>query len=128
MTNTANTVPDDQIRYPEKLWRLASLSRAMLEEARSTPCDTAGCDRLRRIYEKTLSELGGVLPPALRNELAFMSVTFEEVSPSPSEIRVAQAELVGWLEGLLNGIAASALVSRARASGESGDNRPGQYL
>ena len=95
------TTFDGPIHDPDKLMRIASLSRAMLEEARSAPCDAAGCERLRRIYEKTLSELGTVLPAALRNELVFMSVTFEDASPSPSEIRVAQAELVGWLEGLL---------------------------
>jgi hypothetical protein len=124
-TTTLSTT-DEPIRDLEKLMRIAVVSRAMLDEARSAPCDAAGCERFRRIYEKTISELGGVLPAPLRNELVFLSVTFEASSPSPSEIRVAQAELVGWLEGLLDGIAASAMAGIGAPWDEQ--DMPGQYL
>lgn len=132
MTTTAQAATGTEIQNPDKLLRIAALSRAMLEEARSAPCDAAGCERLRRIYEQTLAELGTMLPPSLRNELVFMSITFEEVSPSPSEIRIAQAELVGWLEGLLDGIAYAAMARQTLDGGliEASDDRPmpGQYL
>lgn len=127
---------DDGVLETDKLVRMATLSRAMLEEARSAPCDPAGCERLRRIYERTVAEVGRLLPEPLRNELVFLSVTFEEVSPSPSEIRVAQAELVGWLEGLLDGMVIASLgaggVTLAGPLGDVGDGderpMPGQYL
>lgn len=134
MNDVLPVATDGEIVQADKLVRLATLSRAMLEEARSAPCDAAGCERLRRIYERTIAELGRLLPTTLRNEMVFMSVTFEERSPSPSEIRVAQAELVGWLEGLLDGMAVLSL-EKGIAMPETGpgeilDDRPmpGQYL
>ena len=127
-----------QIQEPEKLIRLASMAKFMLEEARSTPCDTAGCESFRRIYERTLHELEELLSKDLQVELAFLTVTFEKSSPTPSELQIAQAELVGWLEGLFNGIAAATMGrqsdahDRAKAIGdvEADDHRPmpGQYL
>ena len=88
--------------------RRLDAAKAMLEEARTTPCDAAGCERFREIYERTTEELGALLSEDLRGELSFFRAVFEVPSPSPSELRVAQAELVGWLEGLFNGIAATA--------------------
>jgi hypothetical protein len=129
--------PEVQIQEPEKLIRLAAMAKFMLEEARSTPCDTAGCERFRRIYERTLHELGELLSEDLQVELAFLTVTFEKSSPTPSELQIAQAELVGWLEGLFNGIAGATMSQqsdahdRARAIAEvEADDRPmpGQYL
>ena len=133
------TQPQQSVRHPEKLIRLAGLARAMLDEARQAPCDQAGCERLRRIYERTLSQLGGLLSPDLQAELVYLTDTFETESPTPSEIRVAQAELVGWLEGLIDGLAAAALnqwYAAGEQAGEEGvevpglDARPmpGQYL
>ena len=123
----------EPVLEPDKLIRLASMAKAMLEEARTAPCDAEGCERMRRIYERTLSQVSTLLPSRLQVELAFLSVTFEKPSPSPSEIRIAQAELVGWLEGLFNGIAASAysqeLVDEKELDAAL-DSRPmpGQYL
>ena len=126
-----------QVQEPEKLIRLAAMARFMLDEARTTQCDAAGCERFRRIYERTLHELGGLLSEDLKVELAYLTVTFEKTSPTPSELRIAQAELVGWLEGLFNGIAAATLSQQSDASDRAmaitdveGDERPmpGQYL
>jgi hypothetical protein len=88
--------------------RVAGVARAMLAEARETPCDQAGCERFRAIYENTISELSTLLSEDLQRELGHLAVPFLADSPSPSELRVAQAELVGWLEGLFSGIAAAA--------------------
>ena len=126
-----------QIHEPEKLIRLAAMARFMLDEARTTQCDTAGCERFRRIYERTLHELGELLSEDLKVELAYLTVTFEKSSPTPSELQIAQAELVGWLEGLFNGIAAATMSQQSDASHRAmaiadveADDRPmpGQYL
>lgn len=119
------------IHEPEKLIRLAAMAKFMLDEARSTPCDAAGCERFRRIYERTLHEVEGLLSDDLKVELEYLTVTFEKPSPTPSELQVAQAELVGWLEGLFNGIAAATMSQLAdTADEEEQDDRPmpGQYL
>ncbi len=96
------------IHSPDKLMRVAGVARAMLAEARETPCDQAGCERFRAVYENTISELSTLLSEDLQRELGHLAVPFLADSPSPSELRVAQAELVGWLEGLFSGIAAAA--------------------
>ena len=136
-THRSTEPTEVQVQEPEKLIRLAAMAKFMLEEARSTPCDTAGCERFRRIYERTLHELGQLLSEDLQVELAFLTVTFEKSSPTPSELQIAQAELVGWLEGLFNGIAAATMSQqsdahdRAMAIAEvEADDRPmpGQYL
>jgi len=101
--------------------RLASVANAMLSEASTALCDAAGCERLRAIYERTLDELSTLLSDDLQVELSYLSVVFEDQSPSPSELRVAQAEFVGWLEGLLNGIAASV---RSQEIGRGSRERP----
>lgn len=138
MTVEAQETPH-HIAEPEKLIRIAAMAKFMLEEARTTPCDEEGCERFRRIYERTLHELGALLPNDLEVELAYLTVTFEKASPTPSELRIAQAELVGWLEGLFNGIAAATMSARLEAertaesiteTAQETDNRPmpGQYL
>ena len=123
----------EPVLEPDKLIRLASMAKAMLEEARTAPCDAEGCERMRRIYERTLSQVSTLLPSRLQVELAFLSVTFEQPSPSPSELRVAQAELVGWLEGLFDGIAATTYsqdLADEKDLEAALDDRPmpGQYL
>lgn len=100
--------PDSFIEQPAKLLRIVAVARAMLKEARDTPCDPAGCERFKEIYERTVQELSDVLSEDLWGELSFLTANFDDLSPSPSELRVAQAELVGWLEGLFNGIAVAA--------------------
>ena len=127
--------PIESVRHPGKLMRLAAVARAMLDEARTTPCDAEGCERFRRIYERTLHELSGLLSDDLKVELAYLTVTFDEPSPSPSEIRAAQAELVGWLEGLFNGLAVAAMSQQAEADVQAAEitaaadaeERPGLY-
>lgn len=122
MTTELTIHPKTYVEHPDKLLRIASVARAMLEEARRTPCDPVGCERLREIYQHTRDALADLLSHDLRTELMLMTPGFSE-TPSPSELRVAQAELVGWLEGLFSGIAA--------AVGElETDDRPapGQYL
>ena len=123
------------ITEPQKLVRMATMARAMLEEARSAPCDAAGCERLKRIHDRVIAELASAVSVDLHEELLTLSVRFDEVAPSPSEVRVAQAELVGWLEGVMAGIVATANIGKLDPNGENnpreqvGDTAPhGLYL
>ena len=92
------------IPRPAKLIRITAVANAMLEEARSAPCDAAGWQKFKRVYELTIDELDGGKSAELHAELSKLVVRLEDPAPSPSALRVAQAELVGWLDGLLNGI------------------------
>lgn len=102
------------VSEPSKLIRIASMTRAMLDEVREAPLDEAGRVRLSNIYEGSLAELKEVLSEDLIDELDTVFVPIRE-SPSEAELRVAQAQLVGWLEGLFHGIQAS-LISQQMAA------------
>jgi hypothetical protein len=97
----------EQVTRPTKLIRIASMVRTMLDEVRRAPLDDAGRRRLREIHERSLSELEEVLSPELRRELTGVVLPFTSEAPSESELRLAQAQLVGWLEGLFHGIQAT---------------------
>ncbi len=122
---------ETQIAEPQKLVRITTMARAMLEEARSAPCDAAGCERLKRIHDRVIAELSDVVSSDLYEELLTLSVNFDEVTPTSSEVRVAQAELVGWLEGLMTGLIASYQTSQNPGE-DTGDqltaDAPGLYL
>ncbi len=108
----------EQISSPTKLIRIASMVRTMLDEVRRAPLDDAGRRRLREIHEKSLDELEGVLSPDLRQELSDVVLPFTSDTPSESELRLAQAQLVGWLEGLFHGIQATLFTQQAMAQGQ----------
>lgn len=102
-------VEDEQstISEPTKLIRIASMTRATLDEVRQAPLDEAGRKRLLEIYRRSIDELKEALSPDLREELDEVFLPLTSDVPSESELRVAQAQLVGWLEGLFHGIQAS---------------------
>jgi len=102
------------VSEPSKLIRIASMTRAMLDEVREAPLDDAGRVRLLSIYEGSLDELKEVLSDDLVEELDAVFVPINE-DPSEAELRIAQAQLVGWLEGLFHGIQAS-LISQQMAA------------
>ncbi len=108
----------EQISSPTKLIRIASMVRNMLDEVRRAPLDDAGRRRLREIHERSLAELESVLSPDLRKELAEVVLPFSSDAPSESELRLAQAQLVGWLEGLFHGIQATLFTQQAAAQGQ----------
>jgi Protein of unknown function (DUF2587) len=108
----------EQVTQPTKLIRIASMVRSMLDEVRRAPLDDAGRRRLREIHEKSISELEGVLSPELQKELAEVVLPFTSDAPSESELRLAQAQLVGWLEGLFHGIQASLFTQQAMAQSQ----------
>ena len=104
----------DAIEQPAKLLRIASMIRELLEEVRQAPLDEGGRKRLLTVYERSVDELKEVLSENLQKELDALSVPFSE-TPSESELRVAQAQLVGWLEGLFHGIQAALWAQQAMA-------------
>jgi hypothetical protein len=108
----------EQISSPTKLIRIASMVRTMLDEVRRAPLDDAGRRRLREIHERSLHELEGVLSPDLQQELAEVVLPLTGDSPTESELRLAQAQLVGWLEGLFHGIQATLFTQQAAAQGQ----------
>jgi len=108
----------EQVTKPTKLIRIASMVRQMLEEVRRAPLDDAGRRRLREIHEKSLEELKTVLSPELQTELEEVVLPFTADAPSESELRLAQAQLVGWLEGLFHGIQATLFTQQAMAQGQ----------
>ena len=140
--------PSETITEPAKLLRIASMVRELLEETRHASLDESGRTRLAEVYQRSVEELGESISEDLRDELAALAPPVGKV-PSESEIRIAQAQLVGWLEGLFHGIQAAMFAQQAAAQAQfaelqkrgllaaqnpqtdgrqSDPNRPGQYL
>jgi len=105
----------DTITEPAKLLRIASMVRELLEETRQTSLDEPGRKRLAEIYGRSVGELAGILSEDLREELASLAPPIDDGVPTESELRVAQAQLVGWLEGLFHGIQAAMFAQQASA-------------
>jgi Protein of unknown function (DUF2587) len=105
----------EQVARPTKLIRIASMVRSLLEEARRAPLDDAGRRALKEIHERSVHELEEILSPDLREELTEVTLPFSGETPSESELRVAQAQLVGWLEGLFHGIQATLFTQQMQA-------------
>jgi hypothetical protein len=96
------------VSQPTKLIRIASMTRAMLDEVRQSPLDEPGRQRLMRVHERSIDELREVLSKELQAEFnEIFEPLHREGIPSESELRIAQAQLIGWLEGLFHGIQAS---------------------
>ncbi len=130
----------DYISQPAKVMRIGSMVKQLLDEARAAPLDEAGRTRLREIYQTSVNELSGALSPDLAQELQRVALPFSADVPSESELRIAQAQLVGWLEGLFHGIQASLFAQQAAAAAQlekmrdrslprgAGEPRAGTYL
>src|ERR1700745_86684 len=115
-TIRAEEVPEgERVAPPPKLTRIASMVRALLDEARRAPLDDAGRRSLKEIHERSIHELEEILSPDLRKELEGVSLGFTRATPSESELRIAQAQLVGWLEGLFHGIQATLFTQQMQA-------------
>jgi hypothetical protein len=133
----------ESIEQPAKLLRIGSMVKQLLEEVRQAPLDEASRGRLREIYEQSIRELADGLSPDLAAELDRVSIPFDSDTPSDAELRIAHAQLVGWLEGLFHGIQATLVAQQVAAraqldemrqrsltGGGAGptDGRPGTYL
>src|SRR6201996_7065087 len=137
----------DLVEQPAKVMRIGTMIKQLLEEVRAAPLDDASRNRLREIHATSIRELEEGLAPELREELDRLTLPFTEgTTPSDSELRIAQAQLVGWLGGLFHGIqtalfaqqmAARAQLEQMRQgalppgigrSGGPGGSGTGQYL
>jgi hypothetical protein len=94
----------DLVEQPAKVMRIGNMIRQLLEEVKSAPLDEASRARLREIHSASIKELEDGLAPELIEELERLSLPFTSETPSDAELRIAQAQLVGWLEGLFHGI------------------------
>jgi hypothetical protein len=132
----------ESIEQPAKLLRIGSMVKQLLEEVRQAPLDEAGRGRLREIHEQSIRELAGGLSPDLVAELERVTIPFDSQVPSEAELRIAQAQLVGWLEGLFHGIQATLVAQQMAARAQLDEmrqqalppgtdpstGRPGTYL
>ncbi|HEY3882484.1 MAG TPA: bacterial proteasome activator family protein [Trebonia sp.] len=94
----------EMVEQPAKVMRIGSMIRQLLDEVKSAPLDEKSRARLKQIHQNSIKELEDGLAPELVEELERLSLPFEDATPSEAELRVAQAQLVGWLEGLFHGI------------------------
>ena len=116
----------EAVEQPAKVMRIGSMIKLLLEEVRQTDAelDEASRDRLREIYETSVAELSSALSPDLRDELGRLAHPFAgESAPSGAELRIAKAQLVGWLEGLFHGIQATLFAQQMAARQQLEDMR-----
>jgi hypothetical protein len=116
----------EYVSEPAKVMRVGSMIKQLLDEVRATELDEPSRQRLRAIYDTSIRELGSALSPDLRDELERLAFPFQEDgTPTDIELRVAQAQLVGWLEGLFHGIQAT-LFAQQMAARQQLENMRGQ--
>lgn len=128
------------VQQPAKLIRIGTMARELLAEIRRANLDEAGRDRLRDTYDLSIRQLGELLSPELKEELSELNLPLGNDVPTEAELRIAQAQLVGWLEGLFHGIQATfyaqQLENQARLAGmrnpglpqSEEEKLPGKYL
>ncbi|APE32780.1 hypothetical protein BOX37_00985 [Nocardia mangyaensis] len=136
---TGQVVPDDEkaddgsgesladmVEQPAKVMRIGTMIKQLLEEVRAAPLDDASRSRLKQIHKSSVRELEQGLAPELREELERLTLPFTEESvPSDAELRIAQAQLVGWLEGLFHGIQTALFAQQMAARAQLEQMRQG---
>jgi hypothetical protein len=113
----------NSVDEPAKVMRVGTMIRQLLDEVRQTELDEPSRDRLREIYETSIKEIADSVSPDLRDELDRLALPFGEGTPTDAELRVAQAQLVGWLEGLFHGIQATLFAQQMAARNQLEDMR-----
>ncbi|MGD7788991.1 bacterial proteasome activator family protein [Propionibacteriaceae bacterium Y1700] len=125
----------EMVEQPDKVMRIGTMIRQLLDEVKAAPLDDASRGRLRDIHMASIEELKDGLAPELVEELERLSLPFTQQTPSDAELRIAQAQLVGWLEGLFHGIqtalfaqqmATRAQLEQMRRALPGGPGQPGQ--
>ncbi len=116
----------DLVEQPAKVMRIGTMIKQLLEEVRVAPLDEASRNRLREIHATSIRELEDGLAPELREELDRLTLPFnEDAAPSDAELRIAQAQLVGWLEGLFHGIQTALFAQQISARAQLEQMRQG---
>jgi hypothetical protein len=108
-------VPTESIEHPTKVMRIGSMIKQLLDEVHQAELDPPSRQRMKEVYELSVRELADTLSPDLRAELGRLALPFSSDEPSEAELRVAQAQLVGWLEGLFHGIQATLFAQQMAA-------------
>ncbi len=116
----------DLVHQPAKVMRIGTMIKQLLEEVKAAPLDDASRNRLREIHKTSISELEDGLAPELRDELERLALPFsDDAVPSDAELRIAQAQLVGWLEGLFHGIQTALFAQQMAARAQLEQMRQG---
>ncbi|CRK54411.1 conserved hypothetical protein [Rhodococcus sp. RD6.2] len=116
----------DMVEQPAKVMRIGTMIKQLLEEVRAAPLDDASRNRLKEIHKSSIKELEQGLAPELREELERLALPFTDDSvPSDAELRIAQAQLVGWLEGLFHGIQTALFAQQMAARAQLEQMRQG---
>ncbi|GAA4487392.1 bacterial proteasome activator family protein [Rhodococcus olei] len=116
----------DMVEQPAKVMRIGTMIKQLLEEVRAAPLDDASRSRLKEIHKSSIRELEQGLAPELREELERLALPFTDDSvPSDAELRIAQAQLVGWLEGLFHGIQTALFAQQMAARAQLEQMRQG---
>ena len=138
-----NNVEEETVTAPAKVMRIGSMIKQLLDEVRSMTLDSPSRERLAEIYERSIVELTTALSPDLQEELRTLALPFKDGDlPSDGELRIAKAQLVGWLEGLFHGIQATMFaqqlamrqqseqkqIQSGQAPSVQPEDRPGTYL
>lgn len=114
--HTEGESESESVSSPAKVMRIGSMVKQMLEEVRQSNLDEASRERVAEIYERSIVELSEALSPDLQHELHSLALPFDDDTvPSEAELRIAKAQLVGWLEGLFHGIQASLMAQQFAA-------------
>jgi hypothetical protein len=108
----------DLVAQPAKVMRIGSMIRQLLDEVKHAPLDDRSRVRLKAIHEQSIKELEDGLAPELVDELERLALPIEVETPTDAELRIAQAQLVGWLEGLFHGIQAALYAQQAQAQSQ----------
>ena len=125
--------PEAVLTDPSKLLRIGMMTQEMLAQAHRTPLDAQALHRLKEIHLRSISALKEILPTELASELEELTLPFGDADPSDDELRVAQAQLVGWLQGVFHGIQASIFSRYLQSQAQAERGRrvfpgPGGYL
>lgn len=116
---TEPSAESETVSSPGKVMRIGSMIKQLLEEVRQAPLDERSRWRLREVYTQSVKELASSLSPDLREELQELALPFaDNETPSDAELRIAQAQLVGWLEGLFHGIQATLFAQQMAAQAQ----------
>jgi Protein of unknown function (DUF2587) len=116
----------DLVHQPAKVMRIGTMIKQLLEEVKAAPLDDASRNRLREIHKTSIGELEDGLAPELRDELERLALPFsDDAIPSDAELRIAQAQLVGWLEGLFHGIQTALFAQQMAARAQLEQMRQG---
>lgn len=137
MTSTPDPDPQEaveteigRVREPARLLRVSTMARSLLDEARGLPLDEHARDQLRHIHARVVEEIGHAVAPELRDELNRLLPQQSETTLSQAEIRIAQSQLVGWLEGVFQGIRIGISLQQAGRQDQqpAGPGADGAYL